>query len=260
MIGESSCCRGSARSSTRNPGRAASLVSDRKIKGKEIMHIARARVMPIAVAFATGIALAALGPLMGKFDNPVCHAAALVFSSGWAWACFAFLVGFSRRSKVESALLASSALAAAVVVYYVFKYMFPTSPIGQVISSGSGEELGSRILVWGIAAFALGAPVGLFGNIARTPGIGGLPFRLIIPLTAFVETSARLETEASSQGLVVEITWTVIRIAAGAAFVGLLLRELMAWRARSGEPEAGVNIDAPPSHHGRAPGAADRDV
>ncbi|MFD5510815.1 hypothetical protein ACFWIB_24015 [Streptomyces sp. NPDC127051] len=196
------------------------------------MHIPRARVVSIAVVFVSGMVLAVLGPLMGKFDNPVCHAAGLVFSSGWAWACFAFLVGFSCRSKAASALLASSALAVAVVVYYVFKYMFPTSPVGQVVSSGSGGELSSRILVWGMAAFVLGAPVGLFGNIARTPGIGGLPFRLIIPLTVLVETSARLKTEAASQGLVVEITWEVIRIAAGVAFAVLLLREVMAWRAR----------------------------
>ncbi|MER5851529.1 hypothetical protein ABT126_32045 [Streptomyces sp. NPDC002012] len=197
------------------------------------------------VALAAGMALAVIGPLMGKFDNPICHAAALVFSSGWAWACFAFLAGFSRRSKIESALLASSALAVAVVVYYVFKFMFPTAPIGRIISSGSGEELASKILVWGIAAFAFGAPVGLFGNIARTCGIGGLPFRLLIPLTAFYETSARLKAEAPSQGLVVEITWNAIRIAAGVAFVALLVHGLMTWRAQRDKPEAGVEVDAP---------------
>ncbi|MFE3583136.1 hypothetical protein [Streptomyces vinaceus] len=196
------------------------------------MEIPRARVVSTAVVFVSGTVLAVLGPLMGKFDNPVCHAAALVFSSGWAWACFAFLVGYSCRSKAASALLASSALAVAVVVYYVFKYTFPTSPVGQVVSSGSGGELGSRIIVWGVAAFGLGAPVGLFGNIARTPGISGLPFRLVIPLTVLVETSARLQTEAADQGLVVEITWEVIRIAAVAAFAVLPLREVMAWRAR----------------------------
>ncbi|MFE7330815.1 hypothetical protein ACFU8W_38930 [Streptomyces sp. NPDC057565] len=181
---------------------------------------------------------------MGKFDNPICHAAALIFSSGWAWVCFAFLVGFSRRSKIESALLASSALALAVVVYYVFKFMFPTVPIGRLISSGSGEGLASKILAWGIVAFVFGAPVGLFGNIARTCGIGGLPFRLLIPLTAFVETSARLDAEAASQGLVTEITWNAIRIAAGVAFVALLVHGLMAWRAQRDRPDAAVGVGA----------------
>ncbi|MEU8841324.1 hypothetical protein AB0D97_19690 [Streptomyces roseus] len=209
------------------------------------MHIHRARVVSIAVVFVSGVVLAVLGPLMGKFDNPVCHVAALVFSSGWAWACFAFLVGFSCRSKAVSALLASLALAVAVVVYYVFKYVFPTSPVGQVVSGGSGGELGSRILVWGTAAFVLGAPVGLFGNIARTPGIGGLPFRLVIPVTVLVETSARLQTEAASQGPVVEITWEVIRIAAGVAFGVLLLREVMAWRAGAARREGDPRPDLP---------------
>lgn len=169
------------------------------------MHPPRTRVMATVTALVAAMFLGAIGPLMDKFDNPLCHAAALVFSSGWAWAGFAFLVGLSRRSKIESAVLASSTLAVAVVVYYVFKSAFPTGPIGQVVSHGSGGELASKILVWGTAAFVFGAPVGLFGNLARTRGIGGLPFRLLIPLTAFYETSMRLATEAPSQGLVVEI-------------------------------------------------------
>ncbi|MEV8354009.1 hypothetical protein ACFVTT_37325 [Streptomyces niveus] len=201
-----------------------------------IVHFLRTRVTPIVIVFAAGVVLGVMGPLMGKFDNEICHSAALVFSGGWTWACFAFLVGFSRRSKIESTLLASSALAVAVVVYYVFKSVFPAAPIGQVVSSGSGDGLGSRIFVWGIAAFAFGAPVGLFGNIARTHGIGGLPFRLLIPLTAFIETSARLGAETPSQGDVVEFTWNAIRIAASAAFLAVLLHELITWRAEREAP------------------------
>ncbi|MDX3539205.1 hypothetical protein PV721_33760 [Streptomyces sp. MB09-01] len=208
------------------------------------MHFPRTRVMATVVALMAAMALAVAGPLMGKFDNPICQAAGLVFSSGWAWAGFAFLVGFSRRSKIESPVLASSALAVAVVVYYVFKFVFPTAPVGAVISYGSGEETASKILVWGMAAFVFGAPVGLLGNLARTPGIGGLPFRLLIPLTAFFETSVRLETEAPLQGPVVEITWTAIRIAAGVALVALPVHTLVTWRARRIKPGAGVEVDA----------------
>ncbi|MGW1408199.1 hypothetical protein [Streptomyces sp. NPDC002403] len=192
------------------------------------------------VALAAGMVLAVIGPLMDRFDNPICHAAALVFSSGWAWACFAFLVGLSRRSRIESALLASSALAVAVAGYYVFKFMFPISPIGPVISSGSKEELVSRILGWGIAALILGAPVGLVGNIARTRSIGGLPFRLLIPLIAFFETSVRLDVEAPLQEAVAGATWNTIRIAAGIAAVALLAHGLTTWRARRNKPEAGM--------------------
>ncbi|AQT70845.1 hypothetical protein [Streptomyces sp. fd1-xmd] len=204
------------------------------------MSFLRARAMPVAVAFAIAVALGVSGPLASRFDHQVCQAAGLVLSSGWAWACFAFLVGHARRSKIESGLLASSALALAVVVYYVFKFLFPAYPGAQAVPFGSGDELISKVLVWGAAAFVLGAPVGLFGNLARTPGIGGLPFRLLMPLTAFVETSARLEAEAPGQGPLVAITWQVIRSAAVVAFAAVPVHALMTWRARRGEPGAGA--------------------
>lgn len=205
------------------------------------MRFPRARVISIVAVLAAGMALAVIGPLTGKSQNSVCHVASLVFSSGWAWACFAFLVGLSRRSKIESALLASSALAIAVAVYYIFKFEFPTSPVGHVVSSGSAGELGSKILVWGIAAFILGAPVGLLGHFARRPDIAGVLFRLLIPLIAFIETSARLETEAPSQGPVAEITWKAIRLAAGVAFVSLLVHGVAARHARGDDTETEVS-------------------
>ncbi|MFF3017406.1 hypothetical protein [Streptomyces sp. NPDC057939] len=94
------------------------------------------------------------------------------------------------------------------------------------------DELVSKIIAWGAAAFILGAPVGLCGYIARTPGIAGIPFRLLIPLTAFFETSVRLETEAASPGSTLMITWHVIRVAAGAAFVAVPVHGLWTWRSR----------------------------
>ncbi|MCX5199341.1 hypothetical protein OOK31_36635 [Streptomyces sp. NBC_00249] len=202
------------------------------------MYIPRTRVIPVVSALAAAVVLGVVGPLMGKFDHPVSQAVGLVFSSGWAWAGFAFLVGFSRRSRIESALLASSTLAVAVIVYYVFKFVFPTAPVGLGVAYASGEDLGSKIFAWGTAAFVLGAPVGLFGNLARTRGVVGLPLRLLIPLTAFYETSMRLETEAAGLGPVVAITWNAVRIASGVAFVALLVHALMTWRAQRGEAAA----------------------
>ncbi|MFD5780734.1 hypothetical protein [Streptomyces sp. NPDC126933] len=200
--------------------------------------------MPVAVALGLGAALGVIGPLAGKFDNPICHAVALVFSGGWSWACFAFLVGYSRRSKIESALLPSSALAIGVVVYYLFKFLSPAAPIGRVISGGSGEGLASSILVWGIAAFAFGAPVGLVGNLARTPGIAGLPFRLLVPLIAFIETSERLSTEADSQGLIVAITWNAIRVVTAVVAVAPVGHTVWSWRARRSRPKARAEVGA----------------
>ncbi|MFJ9467753.1 hypothetical protein [Streptomyces caniferus] len=142
-------------------------------------------------------------------------------------------MGHYRRSKIESTLLASSALAIGVCVYYFFKFLTPASPIGMTISGGSGKGLFSRILIWGIAAFVFGGPVGFLGNLARTPGIGGLFFRLLVPLIAFFEISQRLAVEADPQDLVVEITWNAIRVAAVAVAIALVGHTAWSWwRAR----------------------------
>ncbi|MFE1337160.1 hypothetical protein ACFW6K_05720 [Streptomyces sp. NPDC058733] len=164
---------------------------------------------------------------------------ALVLSGGWSWAAFAFLVGYFRRSKIESALLAASGLLVGVVVYYVFKFASPTSPIGEVVSGGPDGGLSSRILLWGVAAIVFGAPVGFLGNVARTTGIGGLGFRLLVPLIAYFETTQRLSTEAQSQGLVAEVTWNVIRFAAVGVAVALVGHTVWSWwRARHNRSES----------------------
>ncbi|WSQ09352.1 hypothetical protein OG604_17120 [Streptomyces sp. NBC_01231] len=156
------------------------------------------------------------------------------------------MVGYSRRSKIESTLLASSALAIGVVVYYLFKYLSPTAPIGRLISGGSGEGLSSRILLWGIAAFVLGAPVGLLGNLARTRGVGGLPFRLLVPLIAFIETSQRLVMEADLQSAAVKMTWNAIRVVAVVVAVVLVGHTVWDWwRARRSSPGVTAEVRAP---------------
>lgn len=201
---------------------------------QEIVHFLRTRIVPIAASLGAGAALGLSGPFAGKFDNPICAALNVALSGGWSWACFAFLVGYFRQSKIESALLSSSALAIGVVVYYLFKTLSPATPIGMEVSSGSvsGSTKGlfSGILIWGIAAFVLGAPMGFLGNLARTPGIRGLPFRLIVPLIAFYETSMRLAVEAHGHGSVVAVTWNMIRVAAVIAALALAGNTIWSWR------------------------------
>ncbi|MFF3017405.1 hypothetical protein [Streptomyces sp. NPDC057939] len=93
------------------------------------MRFPRNRATSVAILLTAATALAVIGPFTAKFDNPACQAVSLVFSGGWSWACFAFLVGFSRRSWIGATALASSSLAMAVVVYYVFKFSSrPPSP------------------------------------------------------------------------------------------------------------------------------------
>ncbi|WP_405438572.1 hypothetical protein OG373_14080 [Streptomyces avidinii] len=209
--------------------------------------------MPVTVSLGAGLLLGLVGPIFGKWDNSLCVAVGIVFSSGWPWACYAMLVGYFRRSKIESTLLASLGLAIGVVTYYLFKDMNPTIPAGmesatsvpagmEVESGASGD---GRILVWGMAAFVFGAPLGLMGNVARTPGVGGLLFRLLVPLIAFFEATQRLNVEADSQGQIFVITWNVTRVAACVAAVALMGHAVWSWRVRRGRADGRAEAAAP---------------
>lgn len=74
--------------------------------------------------------------------------------------------------------------------------------------------------------------LGPAGNLARNPGLRGLPFRVLVPLLAVVEMSERLRVESPLQGSVVGATWTVVRMAALSALVALAGRAVMTWRRR----------------------------
>jgi hypothetical protein len=201
-------------------------------KGRGIMRSSGARAVPIAVSLGAGLLLGLIGPAAGKWGSPVCLAISTVFSGGWPWACYAFLVGYFRRSKIESALLASLGLTVGVVAYYAFKSSSPTTPSG-IVPAGVAtpdEGIASQILVWGVAAFIFGAPVGLLGNLARVSGMGGLAFRLTVPLIAFCETSMRLSTEVHQAGPIAGMTWTVVRLAACAIALTLVGHTIWNWR------------------------------
>lgn len=211
------------------------------------MQFSRDRVAPILIAFGAAAALGAAGPLTGKFDNAVCQALSVTLSGGWPWVGFAFLVGYSRRSRIESMLLASSTLTVGVIVYYVLQFTYPDTPAGQVISSGSGREFSSKIMVWAIAALFLGGPVGFLGNIARLPGVGGLPFRLLIPLVAFIEASQRLTTEADTAPA--EASWTIVRILSCVVALGIVGQTLWSWRSRRcRQANSSAEVSAQPDH------------
>ncbi|MET8011233.1 hypothetical protein ABZU86_01515 [Streptomyces sp. NPDC005271] len=207
--------------------------------------------MPVTVSLGAGLLLGLVGPVAGKWDNPICVAVGIVFSSGWPWACYAFLVGYFRRSKIESALLSFLGLAIGVVTYYLFKDMNPTVPAGTELTDSVPAGLepdtsgDGQIRVWGIAAFVFGAPVGLLGNVARTPGIGGLLFRLLVPLIAFFEATQRLSTETDSQGPVFAITWNVVRGAACVIAVALIGHTVWSWRVRRSRADERAEVAAP---------------
>lgn len=189
------------------------------------------RFAAVAAFLGAGAVLGATGALAGTFGGPVPQVVGLVFAGGWSWACFGFLVGYTRRSKAESALLTPSALAVGVVVYYGLKALHPAAPIG-VEASGAfhGGVNVAGILVWGTAAFLFGVPLGLFGNLARIPGTGGLPFRLLVPLIVCLETSFRLAAEADSAGRVAALTWSASRVIAVLVAVALVGHVVWTWR------------------------------
>ncbi|MFB7265772.1 hypothetical protein ACFCXH_27070 [Streptomyces nojiriensis] len=199
-------------------------------QGREVMRIPRTRLVPVGVSLGAGLLLGLLSPLANKWDNPACVALGLVFSSGWSWACYAFLVGCFCRSRIESTVLASLGLTVGVVTYYLFKDFSPTLPAGIEAAEVVSTDNSSGIVFWGMAAFVLGGPLGFFGNVARTPGVYGLPFRLIVPLVAFLETSVRLTREAEGQGLVTTVTWTVMRFVAAAVALALVGHSIWDWR------------------------------
>ncbi|MER6393644.1 hypothetical protein ABT236_34930 [Streptomyces sp. NPDC001523] len=205
------------------------------------MSSSRARLVAVPAILLAGLAMGAVGALAAEFDGPIFHVVSIVFSGGWSWACFAFLVGYFRPSKVESALLASSALAVGVVVYYLSKALSPVAPMGMDVpgESGAGDAT-SGILLWGTAAFLFGAPLGLFGNLARIPGIAGLSFRLLIPLIAFYETSVRLDVEAATAGPVPAATWSAIRVLAALAAAALVGHMVWRWRTRRDSLKVGA--------------------
>ncbi|MFE2526640.1 hypothetical protein ACFXEL_20600 [Streptomyces sp. NPDC059382] len=205
------------------------------------MSSSRARLVAVPAILLAGLAMGAVGALAAEFDGPIFHVVSIVFSGGWSWACFAFLVGYFRPSKVESALLASSALAVGVAVYYLSKALSPVAPMGMDVpgESGAGDAT-SGILLWGTAAFLFGAPLGLFGNLARIPGIAGLSFRLLIPLIAFYETSARLDVEAATAGQVPAATWSAIRVLAALAAAALVGHMVWRWRTRRDSLKVGA--------------------
>ncbi|MER5948301.1 hypothetical protein ABT127_19825 [Streptomyces sp. NPDC001904] len=176
--------------------------------------------MPIAL----GLVLGLLGPVAEHAGGSPGAVVGAVFTGGWPWACYAFLVGYFRRSKIESVVLAPLGLAIGVVTYYSTKGSLAS--LDGLDSAGAGS---SGVALWGVLAFLFGAPVGLVGNFARVQGIGGLFFRLLIPLVAFYETSMRLEMESHGPSQAVLATWTTIRFASVAVAVALVGHTVWGW-------------------------------
>ncbi|MFJ8384741.1 hypothetical protein ACIQ9Q_09550 [Streptomyces sp. NPDC094438] len=205
------------------------------------MNTLRVRAVSIVLTIGAGAALGLLGPVSEKFSNPVCQAVGVVFTGGWPWACFAFMVGYFRRSWIEAVLVAPPALATGVVVYYLAKALHPTG-LGNPIH-GSAADISPMTVVWCIGAVVLGVPLGAIGYLAATPGIAGLSFRLLIPVIAFMETGWRLDTAGGSESPVASVTWGAVHAGAVAVAVALVGHTVWNWRARRSQPDGRAKAD-----------------
>ncbi|THA37438.1 hypothetical protein E6W17_20870 [Streptomyces sp. A1547] len=190
------------------------------------------RAVSLALPLGAGLLLGLVGPFAEKWGSPVGVVVGVIFSSGWSWACFAFLVGYFRQSKIESTILASFGLAIGVVAYYISKDWGSIGQDGMATGVSSGGT-SSKIEAWAFFAFAFGAPLGFLGNVARVPGVGGLFFRLLIPLVAYYEMSMRLADEARGLDSIIVNLWTVIRVIAVVAALAMVGHTIWSfWRDR----------------------------
>jgi hypothetical protein len=183
----------------------------------------RSFILAPAAALAAGAALGVLTRLLETNASTSGRAAYLVLNEAWPWSALAFCAGLACTSRVASAALAAASLAAAVTAYYAVH----AHTTWAVFLSGT--------FAWGAVALVVGPVLGLAGNLARKRGLHGLPFRLMIPLLAVVETSARLRAEVSVQGPVGETAWTITRLAAVAACLALAAHTVLINRRHRSE-------------------------
>lgn len=177
---------------------------------------------PVVLSLSAGGLLGAMIPLSGRVDNPLCHAGSILLAGGWPWAGLAFLIGYLRRSQGESAILATAGLAVGVITYYLSKCLGPLLSSSQPLVIPPCSE----IFVWGFAAVILGAPLGCLGHMARTPGISGLAFRLVVPVIAYVEMSERLTTAPTTHDPLPTTIWDATRVASAVAALTLIAHTL----------------------------------
>ncbi|MEU8956032.1 DUF6518 family protein [Streptomyces sp. NPDC048518] len=203
------------------------------------MLSSRSPFLGSVVALSAGVALGIVSPLLAEVGGSIGQTAHLAFDAGWSWAALAFCVGMARKSKIESVALASVSLVAAVVSYYLTKLgqgEFLTAdlidPSGGVTHT-SWQSFLSKTAYWGIVACLLGPLLGWAGNMARTEGLHGLAFRVLVPLIAIVDTSERLRVEGSLQGAVAETTWGVIRLVAVVVIFALIGHTVISRRPRA---------------------------
>ncbi|MFD5144595.1 hypothetical protein [Streptomyces sp. NPDC058401] len=119
--------------------------------------------------------------------------------------------------------LAPAELVVAVAAYYLVKMAqgefrafdmtvgYPEQPDPLPIDWGGFL---TKSVAWWVAACIFGPLLAWAGTQARRPHLGGLVFRLVVPLIVIVDMSLRLPGNRELDGAVTIDTWSVMRIAA----------------------------------------------
>ncbi|MCQ4044659.1 DUF6518 family protein [Streptantibioticus rubrisoli] len=202
------------------------------------MPFSPSQALTSTTALLAGGALGVLAPLIGAVGGTSARVADLVLAAGWSWAALAFCAGFSQPSKKRSALLAIASLVIAVVAYYVTK-LGQGNFLAADLNDPSGKttyinwfDFLSKMAVWCVAACILGPLLGFAGNLARNGRLRNLPFRIVVPVIAIIDTSQRLQLDAPLQGPTAAMTWSVIRLIAAASIVAILVHAVITSRSR----------------------------
>lgn len=81
----------------------------------------RSNILAPVATLTVGALFGLLAPLLVAVGGSVGQVADLILAAGWTWAALAFCVGLARKSRLESVILATVFLLAAVIAYYVTK-------------------------------------------------------------------------------------------------------------------------------------------
>ncbi len=200
----------------------------------------RSSFSTLSIPLTGGLLVGISGPVLEKAGGPVGHAASVILVAGWTYALLGFSSGLLAKTKVQAVTLSIVSLWVTVSAYYLTKatqgdftqasYEEPTGP-----TVFAWSDFLSMLAVWFFFALLLGSLCGIAGYFART-GPYRLPFRILVPAVALVETSMRLSAEADIQEALVGATWSVTRILAVAAILLLVgVSALEARKRRSAE-------------------------
>ncbi|MFC5182489.1 hypothetical protein [Actinomadura harenae] len=162
--------------------------------------------------------------------------ASTLLDSGWAWAGMAVGVGwlFTRADRAPGVELAVGAAAGALAL---FAATAAYGAVDAVREGGASDWLLAQSVVWWVASFVFGAPLGAVGACAKRPTAVGLLARLTVPAGAAAQM---LVLPPGRNERITQIGQAVVGTAAVAAAALAVGFFLVTRRRSTGAPGAGA--------------------